>query len=163
MVPQWAMSTQCLLHSFPALSLKISPYCLTDEMDDSFALSAMETSFMESPPYFRIRNESRRIARILSRCKWEEERQQLSNGERSDCISRLWQKCPRVRSSERVTLDSRISSDRDLFHECKFPPLPCVFDFKQYAIALLALMGNHFTFLGIQRAGCSGECNANIL
>ena len=82
MALQCATSTQCLLHPFPSLSLKISPHCLIDKIDDSFSLSANQASFVESPPYFSIRKESRRIARILSRCMWEEEGQQLSNGER---------------------------------------------------------------------------------
>ena len=165
MALQCATSTQCLLHPFPSLSLKISPHCLIDKIDDSFSLSANQASFVESPPYFSIRKESRRIARILSRCMWEEERQQLSNGERvSDGISRLWQKCPRVTSSERVTLHSRISSDRDLF-QANFHLCCPAFSTSNntHVTALLPLMGNHFTFLGIQRAGCSGECNANIL
>ena len=129
-----ATSTQCLLHPFPSLSLKISPHCLIDKIDDSFSLSANQASFVESPPYFSIRKESRRIARILSRCMWEEERQQLSNGGRvSDGISRLWQKCPRVTSSERVTLHSIEDIVRPRSLSSKFPPLlSCLFDFKQY-------------------------------
>ena len=70
-------------------------------------------------------------------------------------ISRLWQKCPRVTSSERVTLHSRISSDRDLF-QANFHLCCPAFSTSNntHVTALLPLMGNHFTLLGIQRAGC---------
>ena len=132
MAYQCATSTQCLFYSFPSLSLKISPHCLIDKIDDSFSLSANQASFVESPPYFSIRKESRRIARILSRCMWEEERQQLSNGERVTAHITSLAKVS-ARDIQRACNPPLEDIVRPRSLSSKFPPLlSCLFDFKQY-------------------------------